>query len=371
MAVPISTVVDVTVELSNPSVTSADFSVGLIIGNSTYLTATNRVKIYDSETWQTQMTGDGFTSTSPEYLAVAAYFSQNPAANRVAVGVKLTSDTADVDALNACRSFSAEWYGVCFCYDLQEDSISAIAAAVEAFDIPTVFFYQTDDTGVYTSSDGGIFKTLQDANYSRSVGFYSTQDYFIAGVLGLFSGLNSQDAGSAYTMAFKTVVGFVAEDVNQTQLNTIVSFDGNVYANFSNRYSFIYPGISASGYHIDELFFVDLTEDLIQSNVIAGLVDRRKIPQTESGVNDIITFITTACNRLLSIGFIGSGIWNGGQVLNLSNGDAVSNGYIIQAESIDGQSTVDRQNRISPTIYVCLKATGAIEHVVIRAYINR
>ena len=370
MSIPVSSIVDVTVELSNPAVVASDFSTGLIIGNSTKLTSTKRVAFYNSESWESEMTSDGFASSDPEYTAVSNYFAQSPTASRVAVGVKLSSDASDVNAITACRDFSSDWFGVCFCYDIEEN-IAAIAAAVEAFSAPTVFFYQTDDTSVMTSGSGGIMKTLMDAGYNNTVGFYSTQNNFICGVLGLFSGLNSTDAGSAYTMAFKSVTGFTAEDITLAQMNALKSFNGNVLANYSNRYSFIYPAVSASGYHIDELYFLALTEFLIQNNVISGLVSSLKIPQTESGLNDIITYISSACNDLLTIGYIGSGIWTGRPVLNLKTGDAISNGYMIQAESIDGQSSADRQNRIAPTIYVALKATGAIESVVIRAYINR
>lgn len=370
MSIPVSQIVDVTVELSNPSLVASDFSTGLIIGNSTKLNAQKRVAFYSFESWESEMTSDGFASSDPEYSAVAAYFSQNPTAARVAVGVKLSSDSTDAEAVTACRDFSSDWFGFCFCYDV-EDSIAAVAAAVEAFSIPTVFFFQDDDSNALVSGSGGIFKTLMEANYNRTVGFYSTQTNFICGVLGLFSGLNSTDAGSAYTMAFKTVVGFTAENITQAQMNALKSFNGNVMANYSNRYQFIYPGISASGYHIDELYFLALAEFLIQNNVIAGMVESIKIPQTEQGLNEIITYISNACSTLLSIGFIGSGIWTGKSILNLKPGDAITNGYLIQADSIDAQDSADRQNRVAPTIYVALKATGAIEHVVIRAYVNR
>lgn len=370
MSVSVNEIVDISVELTNPLTIDTDFSTGLIIGNSTHLTATNRVKVYTADSWETQMTTDGFLNSDPEYKAAGIYFSQNPQPQKVCIGVKLTDDTDDVTALTACRAFSQDWFGVSFCYDVT-DSIAEIAAAVEAFSIPAVFFYQTNDAKCLVASQTNILATLQEKNYNMSVGFYSTQNNFIISVLGLFSGLNKTDANSAYTLCFKSVVGFTTENIDDAQMDALKGYNGNVYASFSKRYSFIYPGIAASGIHVDEIYFVELAKYLIQENTISGLVSQLKIPQTESGLNDIVTYISEACSKLLSIGYIGSGIWMGKNILTLTTGTALPNGYIVLADSLASQSSSDRQKRVTPPIYVALKASGAIEHVVIRVFVNR
>ena len=74
---------------------------------------------------------------------------------------------------------------------------------------------------------------------------------------------------------------------------------------------------------------------------------------------------------MAAMGVISSGIWRGGDLKDLNNGDAVQNGYFIQSDSISSQSAEDRAKRISPPIYVALVATGAIEHVVINVVISR
>ena len=52
-------------------------------------------------------------------------------------------------------------------------------------------------------------------------------------------------------------------------------------------------------------------------------------------------------------------------------GDAIENGYLVQSDSIANQSAQDRNNRVSPPIYVALLSTGSIEHVVVSVYVNR
>lgn len=369
MSVSLNSIVDVEVEVSKTASIVSDFNLGMIIGNSTVLLAANRVKVYNRDTFSTQMVSDGFQTTSKEYIATSKYFSQNSSAAEVAIGAKIDSET-DVQAITNCRAFNEDAYGICFCYDVKAN-IQEIAAAVESFATPTVFFYQTDDENCITASQDNIMKTLKDKNYARSVGFYSTQEYFISGVLGLFSGLNSMQANSAYTLAFKNVVGFNPESINDIQISALKSYNGNVYTTFGRRYNFIVPGIVASGLHVDTIFLMDAARFLIQQNTIAGLVSRRVVPQNEDGLNSVITFITAGCETLRSMGVISTGIWTGGQVLDLAPGDAIQNGYLIQAESFANQSASDREARLSPPIYVALKASGAVEHVVVRVFVNQ
>lgn len=370
MSVSLNTIVNVSVEVSNPTTISSDFNLGLIIGSSTVLTSTNRVKVYSHSTYQADMIEDGFTASSDEYKAAVAYFSQSPVPENVAIGVKLSGES-DLQALNACRAFNENFYTVCFAYTTTDSNISSLASAVEAFSIPTILLYQTSDSNCLSTGQSNVLKTIQTAGYNKTCGFYSTQAQFIAGVMGVICGLNSMQPNSMYTLAYKSVVGFNPEAISDTQLAAIKSYNGNVYCQFGRRYNFIAQGVMGSGRYVDQQYMMDAVYFLIQQNTVAGLVSRRVVPQTESGVTDIIAFITTACETLRSIGMIAGGVWTGGNVLELSTGDALPNGYMIQAGSIAAQSAADRAARKSPTIYVALKSAGAIEHVIVQVFVNQ
>lgn len=372
--VPLDVIVDVTVEVSNPTSIVSDFNLGLIIGDSKALGSDTRTKVYSKTNYATQMVADGFTTASPEYLAVVAYFGQTPSPANVVVGVKLTDEAnseTDVQAFTACRTSNQDFYAVSFAYETTDANMAAVAAAVEASAIPTVFFYQTKDIKVTEASTDNIMKTMSDSKYNRTCGFYSTQTNFINAVMGLYCGMNSMLPNSAYTFAYKVVAGYVAEEIDSVQLSNIQGYNGNTYAQFGRRYSFTYPGVMASGYHVDEQYMIDAIKFLIQQNTVAGLISRRQVPQTDQGVTDIISFVTDGCETLRTMGFVDTGIWTGGQVLNLMPGDAVPGGYMIQAGSLADQSAQDRKNRISPPIYVALKSAGAIEHVVVRVFVNQ
>lgn len=372
MSVSLDNIVDVVVETVSPFGIDTDFSTGCIIGNTApeKFKADNRAIVYDIDSWQSAMTTDGFSNTDPEYKAAQLYFSQQPSPSKLVVGEKLSTDSIAVEAINACRQANTDWYGVCFAFDIASE-ISNIAAALEAYSQPSIFIYQTNDKNCLVTSQSNIMKTLQEANYSRSCGFYSNVENFAAAVLGRFSGLNSADPNSAYTFAYKTLTGVSPEDISDAQKAALEGYNGNAYINYSKRYALTTPTVVADGTHLDETYFIDLAKYLIQQFTVSGLVSQLKVPQTESGMNTIISYITNACERLLSIGFIGPGIWNGKPILNLDTGMAVPSGYMIMADSISSQDPTDRQNRVTPPVYVCLKASGSIEHVVIRAYVNR
>lgn len=370
MSVSLNTIVDVNVEVSNPTTISSDFNLGCIIGSSTILTSDNRVKLYHKSTFMTEMVSDGFTTDSAEYLGAVAYFSQNPTPETLAVGVKLQSET-DAEAITATRAINEEIYVFSFAYETTDTNIPAVASAVDAFSSPTLFLYQTKDAKCLQSGSTNILKTIKDTDTNKTCGFYSTQKNLINAVMGLICGLNSMDSNSAYTLAYKSLIGFTPEEINDVQLQNLVGYNGNTYCQFGRRYNFIYHGLMAGGYHVDEQFLIDSARYLIQQYAVAGLTSARVVPQTESGVTSVISFITRACEVLRRAGFIATGIWTGGDVLNLTAGDSVNNGYYIQSESIADQNPEDRKARKSPTIYVALKAAGAIEHIVVRAFINQ
>ena len=136
-------------------------------------------------------------------------------------------------------------------------------------------------------------------------------------------------------------------------------------------YSFLYSGISAANYHLDEVLLVDVAKYLIQQYVVTGLVAQRKVPQTESGLTTILGFVAQACNSIANMGFIAGGIWRGAQVASLKPGDAVQNGFYIASGTMADQSAADRAARVTPPIYVALLSSGAIEHVVVNVFITR
>ena len=370
MAGSLNKIVDVSVKVSSPTTISSDFNLGMIIDNRADSPIANQVKEYTYSNYQAQMVADGFATTDAAYKKAVVYFSQSEKSSRLAVAGTGAAEAADA-AFTRIRNENDKFWAFCFAATVTDENIAKVAALVESSKIPTIYFFGTSDEKCTQASTANVLKTLQTAQYTRTFGFYSEDVNIDVAMVGLVSGLNSMKANSAYTAAYKTLIGVVASDLSDTQINNIASYGGNFFGKFGNTYKLTYPCISVGNYHVDELFLIDAASLLIQQEVIAGLVATKKVPQTESGVDMLVAFAARACNTLENIGLIGGGIWNGEQVLSLNPGDAISNGYYIEAESVASQTPADRTSRISPPIYVALLATGAIEHVVINVIVER
>jgi hypothetical protein len=73
VALPLSDIVNVTVLVTPQVPAIPTFNVGLVVGPTAVIPASQRTRIYTSTA---QMLSDGFTTSSPEYIAAQIYFSQ-------------------------------------------------------------------------------------------------------------------------------------------------------------------------------------------------------------------------------------------------------------------------------------------------------
>jgi hypothetical protein len=90
---PLSSIVDVIVEISPIAPSPPSFNQGLILGNSTVIPSygtNSRVRQYSNVS---QMLSDGFTTSSPEYICASMYFSQSPAPLVVWIGRQDSTNT--------------------------------------------------------------------------------------------------------------------------------------------------------------------------------------------------------------------------------------------------------------------------------------
>lgn len=365
---PLNEIVSVVVNLSPISVVRPSFSLGLIIGSSTHISAATRVKTYNS---LTEMAADGFVASDAEYEAAQIYFQQQPKPKKVAIGRwdKTGAETA-VQAVTACRIANSEWYA-CYLIDATKAEILSIASYIEATTPETAFFYDTSDADVPTGTAGNVFLTLKGLLRRRSLGQYTTKDYAAVAIMGYAMAANVSAANSTYSLAYKIERGVEVESIDQTALTNILNANGNVYINQGSYYNVFRQGKMADGASFDELLGLDMLVNSIQLSVMDLLTSMPKIPQTEDGVAMIINVINEVCAESAQRGFLAPGEWGGPTVLNLETGDTLTQGFVVQAETIASQSQADRDARVSPPIYVCVKLAGAIEFVNITINVNR
>lgn len=356
-----------------------------VVGTTSAVTATNIAKAFnangtfntiytasakDSEITVTENTPNG--GNTPGAMTTTGTIS-------VISGTPVDSTSraeTPVETFQNLRAINYEWYAGIYCDDLTNAELLECAAYFEACTPDSIFCYTTSNEAD-TKSDGGIFGEIKSLGYRRSFGQYSTSHPdAIAAIVGWAMGaMSTKTIGSAYSVAYKSEVGVQAENYMQVfstnMVNNIKNNYGNVYINRGTYYNVFEEGRMGDGSWFDEIIYLDKYKNEMQLAIMDLLVNNNKIPQTEAGMTRIKNAIKVVCDEMGTIGFIKDGKWLGSDLLDLSYGDTLPGGYLIQSEAIADQSQSDRDARIAPPIYVSLKLAGAIHHVTVQVDVNR
>jgi hypothetical protein len=268
-------------------------------------------------------------------------------------------------AIQACRAASNAWYGCLVTGAAKADHI-AIASYVESMKPNSTYFYTTQDADALAGTTGNVFQTLQAAGYTRDIGIYSTTSQAAAAVMGVAMGLNTGLANSAYTLKFQSLTGVTPEPLTQSQVTMIESQNGNVYINYNSEYSILEQGVmSKANTYFDQIINRDMLVNSIQQRLMNTFTSVNKVALNDAGVTSIIHQVSLACQTAVVLGYIGPGIWTGNTILNLSNGNSLPNGYIVQAPAVSTLTSAQLQARQAPPIYVTYIEAGAIHSVTI------
>lgn len=371
---PIDPVVNVVVNLAAVSATRKQFNLALLLGDVGEVSdfKDKRIVTYDSLEAMIQA---GFKTTDRLYKAASLIFGQRKRPPLVAIG-KVATEEMPLAAIQACRSADFEWYIANYCGDLTDEQILAVQEYVEACTPSTMFAFTTNKEAD-KAEDGGIFGKIKAKNYRRIIGQYSTDhpDAICAAIGWAMGAMSASTINSAFTLAYKQETGVQAENYVQAftsnDVNNVKKNNGNVYINRGTYYNVFEEGKVGDGSWFDEIIYLDKYKNDMQLSIMDLLVNNNKIAQTEAGMTRIKNEIKVVCDDMNRIGFISPGVWKGEDVLDLSYGDTLPGGYLIQSESIDAQSQADRDARKAPPIYVSLKLAGAIHHVTIEVDVNR
>ena len=143
-------IIRISVVISPASAVGPSFNQGLIIGTSSIIAGTSldRTRAYSSTNG---MTADGFSSTSPEYLAAEIYFGQTPQPTQVVIGRWNSSTETALAAVQACRSLNPNWYLVSVCGASAQD-ILMVSAYVNSCQPAAQHFVTTADAAVLANT---------------------------------------------------------------------------------------------------------------------------------------------------------------------------------------------------------------------------
>ena len=367
---PVSNVVNVDVIMSPVAATGRNFGALLILGTSTVIPVTERIRQYSA----IEDIGDDFGADSPEYEAATIFFSQSPKPTLVYIGrwaKTLAEGEAGavetlLQAVNACLQYT-NWYGLAIAdsADLVEADVISVAAAIEASSLSRILAVTTADVNVLVSGNtDNIGYKLKAADYSRTFWQYSSSSKYAAiSAFGRAFTVNFTGNNTTITLKFKTEPGVTHETLTTAQASAIDAINGNVYVYYANDTAIIQQGVMANGDFFDERHGLDWLQNYVQTNLYNLLyTSTTKIPQTDAGVTRLMTNVEASLDQAVNNGLVAPGVWNGGPIGQIQSGDTLTKGYYVHADAVANQAQSDREARKSPVIQAAIKLAGAIHY---------
>lgn len=367
---PVSNVVNVDVIMSAVAATGRNFGALLILGTSTVIPLTERIRQYSA----IEDIGDDFGVDSPEYEAATIFFSQSPKPTLVYVGrwakTLAEGETGAVEtllqAVNACLQYT-NWYGLAIAdsADLVEADVISVAAAIEASSLSRILAVTTVDVNVLVAGNtDNIGYKLKAASYARTFWQYSSSSKYAAiSAFGRAFTVNFTGSNTTITLKFKTEPGITYETLTTAQAAAIDAINGNVYVYYANDTAIIQQGVMANGDFFDERHGLDWLQNYVQTNLYNLLyTSTTKIPQTDAGVTRLMANVEASLDQAVNNGLIAPGVWNGGPIGQIESGDTLTKGYYVYADAVANQAQSDREARKSPVIQAAIKLAGAIHY---------
>ncbi len=369
---PLRRVTDVTVTLSARAAQGRNFGSMLILGDSTVIPLSERLRLYS----RAGDIGDDFGVDSEEYKAAVIWFSQSPQPTQVYVGrwaktmaVGETGATESLlQAVNALLDWNS-WYGLHLAvqaadYPTDTDIIS-VAAAIEAASVSRIFGITTDEADtLVAATTTDLSSKLKAAKYSRTFTQYSTSSRYAA--LSAFSRAFTVDytaSNTTITLKFKQEPGVTYETLSTSQADSIEAKNCNVYVYYENDSAILEQGVMSNGDFFDERHGLDWLQNAVQTADYNTLyTSTTKIPQTDAGTTTRIANIEIVLDKAVKNGLFAPGKWTGGPMGQLNTGDTLTKGYYTWAETVDAQLQTDREARKGVPIQVAGKLAGAVHY---------
>jgi hypothetical protein len=253
----------------------------------------------------------------------------------------------DVASITAARDVLDDWY-MQAAYTRTEANILLIAAYIQA--TTKLYAAVSEDSDVKTSSTTDIASDLNAAGYDRTFILYSTdsENYPEAAWMGFCLPLTPGEE----TWKFKTLKGITFDALTGGEQTYIKNKKANFY-NQVGGVSITQDGTVASGEYIDVMRGVDWIQARIQEEVYTVLVNSKKVPYTNNGVNTVTTAIRKVLKRAVTNGVL-----------------ADDPQFTITAPLVADISVTDKGNRLLPDIKFTGTLAGAIHKINISGTVS-
>ncbi len=323
---PLNRVANTTVTLSAKAAQGRNFGSMLILGNSTVIPVSERLRAYSAP----DDIGDDFGIDSEEYQAAIIWFSQQPQPTLVYVGRWVDSLTSAesgttetlLEAVNALMDYNS-WYGLHLAVpevDYPDDAdIIPISAAIEAATVSRIFAITTAEESILSSSDDtDLASKLKAAKYSRTfIQYSSTSRYAALSAFARAFTVDFNGSNTTITLKFKQEPGVTYETIGTSQANALEAKNCNVYVYYENDTAILEQGVMANGDFFDERHGLDWLQNTVQTADYNTLyTSTTKIPQTDAGTTTRIANIELVLDQAVTNGLFAQ---VNGQVVRLGN----------------------------------------------------
>lgn len=360
----LSSIINIIVNLPAQSSQTENFSLAMFMSKNTVISTADRVKSFGSIN---ELIAAGFAENSTEVAAAKLYFGQTNSPSKLLIGVQGEEETASA-ALAACREADTTWY-ICVPLSATKEDIVSMASYIETAKPVSLMFVTTADADVKTNSKDNLCDLLKKNDYKRTLVQYSTSANAVASIVGYTCGENS--GTQSFDLDLKSEPGVAVEPLNSTDVALLDSSSCNYYVNIEGQYNLFMKGNMVNGVPCDEIIGVDMITAQIKQSIMSSLVADPKVPLSDAGIALVVSDIAAVCDTAKDSNFIKSGTWNGGNVLNLKNGDSLTNGYSIQVSSVNELTAAQKAQREAPPIYVCLILSDSARSFTITVNVSR
>lgn len=327
-----------------------------------------------------------FTTTATGALATISYLSPTGAGVDISAKLKGTSAfaappsngvaaEAPVDAAQRAATASAVWFGLTFASSVAptDDQAVAVASYIEGLDLERMYGVTIINSNVLDGAvTNDLASRLEALGLDRTMTQYSANQHAVASLFGRMFSVNFSANRSTITLMYKQEPGIAAEYLTETQAQVLKSKNCNVFVNYVNDTAIIQYGVVASGAYIDEIHGLSWFKDALQNAEYNLLYQSKtKVPQTDSGQNQLVATAAGACAEAVNNGLSAPGVWNADGFGQLSRGDYLKTGYYIFASPLALQDQSQREARIAPPLQIALKLAGAFHELDIIVDVNR
>ncbi|EGT9091023.1 DUF3383 domain-containing protein [Salmonella enterica] len=369
---PLNRVTNVTVTLSARAAQGRNFGSMLILGNSTVIPITERLRLYSDPA----DIGDDFGVDSEEYKAAVVWFSQSPRPTQLYVGRWIDSLTSAesgptetlLQAVNALLDYNS-WYGLHLAVpvaDYPDDAdLISVSSAIESATVSRILAITSSEADILSSAvETDLATKLKAAKYSRTyIQYSSTSPYAALSAFGRAFTVNFTGSNTTITLKFKQLPGITYETIGTSQANALEAKNCNVYVYYENDTAILEQGVMCNGDFFDERHGLDWLQNAVQTADYNTLyTSTTKIPQTDAGTTTRIANIEKVLDVADKSGLFAPGIWTGGPMGQFGTGDTLTKGYYTWADTVDNQLQTDREARKGVPIQVAAKLAGAVHY---------